>query len=166
MRVGCSLGLGLTSMPFVQTGVTTDTTMTTSGFWGTSSTTRDTSTWTRDGGFAEAQVTATLFIFGNVHRRPGIFGGLAFQNQRVVPGQDTLVRTCSTSRATTRPVLRPQDESPGWELPLKQAFLSAGARFGRLSLVGSLHAALPSSPLLQQSGLFGGGLDARFTFGR
>lgn len=166
VRAGCSMGLGFTSMPLVQSGVTTDTTMSSSSFWGTSSTTRETSIWARDGGFIEAQFTFAVFVAGDVHPRLGLFGGLALQNQRVVPGQDTLVRTCEASRASSCSVPRPQDENPGRELPLAQGFVSGELRFGHLSLIGSLHAALPTSPLIQQSGLFGGGIDARYTFGR
>jgi hypothetical protein len=168
VRVGTSLGLGFTSVPFVQTGSTTDV-ATTTWSWSTeprSTSTTTASTWARNGSFLEPQLTWGLFVTGDPHRRLGLLGGVTLQNQRVTPGRESILRSCSTSRDSTCEVTRVQDESPGIELPLLQTFVSAELRLGRASVVGTLHAALPSSPLVAQSGLVGGSLDLRYTFGR
>lgn len=164
VRVGWTFGFGLTSVPFIQAGVTTDTG--TTFFWEDRSfTSSSTSMWSRDGSFIEAQFLSALFVAGDPHPRVGLIGGLLLENQRVLPAASTDVRSCSTS-ALSCDVTRPQDDRPGKTLAALLAFVGAELRFGPLSLVGRVHVVFPTDPLISQAGMLGGALDARYTFGR
>ncbi len=169
VRFGTSLGFGLIAVPYAQSGTTTNTTTTTTttkAFGSSTGTRTTTEMWTRGGSFFEPQFTLALIVTGDPHPRLGLLGGLTVQNQRVLPGVDVFTDVCTTMRDSTCEVQDARQRRPGRPLALTQAFVSAELRLGAVSLIGSAHVSLPVHALLVQSGLVGGSLDLRYTFGR